>query len=75
MLNSAGFEDLNPAVVPSNLREGSVISNLNVYLEDDDTSAFALQDLVSSSFEMLAAQPGSILDISRISLSITCKYT
>ncbi|XP_030852228.1 adhesion G-protein coupled receptor G4 isoform X2 [Strongylocentrotus purpuratus] len=72
------FEEHSLYVVPSNLREGSIIANLNMYVEDNETSSFQIKQSVKDSFLALSSLPDGILDASTvrvISTSICPNFT
>eukprot|EP00057_Strongylocentrotus_purpuratus_P024972 XP_011679446.1 PREDICTED: uncharacterized protein LOC105445510 [Strongylocentrotus purpuratus] len=72
------FEEHSLYVVPSNLREGSIIANLNMYVRDNETSSFQIKQSVKDSFLALSSLPDGILDASTvrvISTSICPNFT
>eukprot|EP00057_Strongylocentrotus_purpuratus_P003265 XP_003726284.2 PREDICTED: probable G-protein coupled receptor 128 [Strongylocentrotus purpuratus] len=78
MVETGNFEGNSLYVVPSNLREGSIIANLNMYVVDNETSSFRIQQSVEESFLLLSSRPDGILDASTvrvISTSICPNFT
>eukprot|EP00057_Strongylocentrotus_purpuratus_P026323 XP_011680797.1 PREDICTED: probable G-protein coupled receptor 128 isoform X1 [Strongylocentrotus purpuratus] len=71
MVETGNFEGNSLYVVPSNLREGSIIADLNMYVEDNETSSFQIQQSVEESFLDLSSRPDGILDASIVKVIST----
>ena len=74
MVESGTFEEDSLKVVTSDLREGSIIANLNMYVVDNETSSFQIQQSVKDSFLALSSQPDGILDASTVRVFSTCEF-
>ena len=53
-MNSEGFDELTPTVVCTTFSPGSVIANMNVFVENSDTSAIDQQNLITESVNTIA---------------------
>ena len=74
MVEMGNFEENSLYVVPSDLREGSIIANLNMYVVDNETSSFQIQQSVEESFFALSSLPDGILDASIVMVISTCEF-
>ena len=66
--------DLSPLVVCSNItRQGGVIADLNVYINNSNLTAFHELDLVSQALYILAENSNDFLDVSSVEIENTGK--
>ncbi|XP_041484554.1 adhesion G-protein coupled receptor G7-like [Lytechinus variegatus] len=71
LMESGNFEENSLSVVSSNLREGSIIANLNMYVVENGSSSFEIHQTVQDSFQALSAQSDGILDVSTVTITST----
>ncbi|XP_063968254.1 low-density lipoprotein receptor-related protein 2-like isoform X2 [Lytechinus pictus] len=71
LMEFGNFEENSLSVVSSNLREGSIIANLNMYVVENATSSFEIHQNVEDSFLALSAQSDGILDASTVMITST----
>ena len=62
--NFSEFDSLTPTVICDEIRAGSVIVDLNIYLNDTETSAFDQQNLIEDSLVVLASSSQGFFDSS-----------